>query len=66
MPFKSVTVQDINHGDVIKAMSPYEALAILKDEIKEKYELDNEYYKYKILKFLALNTVFKKKEIKQK
>ena len=47
-------------------MSSYEALAILKDKIKEDYELDNEYYKYKILKFLTLNTVFKKKEIKQK
>ena len=35
-------------------MLPYEALSILKDEIKEKYELDNEYYKYKILKLFDI------------
>ena len=63
IPIKSVTVRDVNTGKVIRAMTFYEALEILKDETKQQHELDNEYYKNEIIKFLTLNIVFKIKNL---
>ena len=44
-------------------MSPYEALTILKDKIIEDYELENEYYIYKIIKFFYVKYCIQDKEL---
>ena len=47
-------------------MTPYEALTILKDKIIEDYELSNEYYIYKIIKFFDIKYSIQNKELNTK